>query len=75
MYELRIKNRAEKERFISLAKQRMEERFLTEKKLAALIGRSPGAVYSFFSHHQKPQRFLAAEIATALKMKPEEWRS
>ena len=57
MYEVRIKNRKEKELFIILAKKRMEERLLNEKKLAALIGRSPGAVYSFFSHHDKPQRF------------------
>jgi ribosome-binding protein aMBF1 (putative translation factor) len=72
MYELTL-NSAQLERFKQAAKRKMRGKGWTMKILAIEIGRKPSAVYSFFSHSDKPRRFLAAEIATVLEMTHKDW--
>ena len=68
MYELNLAGQA-RDDFKALAKKKMRAKGWTMKILAAEIHRTPGSVYSFFAHNSKPQRFIAAEIATVLEIK------
>lgn len=74
MYELRLGKQA-KVRFVAVAKEKLERRGWTIKRLAAEMHRPSNSVYHFFSHDDKPNRFLAAEIANILNMKESDWRS
>ena len=60
MYELK-----EDVDFVSIVRERMQEKGWNEKNLAEEIGRPCSSVYGFFSKKNK-SRFLAAEIALAL---------
>ena len=74
MYELKL-SPSEKTKFVTEAKNRLYFRDMTIKALAAKIGRPVNSVYGFFnSNKKKPNRFLAAEIANELGMKPTDWR-
>ena len=74
MYELNISKQS-KQKFISVARHRLADRNMTIKDLAEKIGRTVNSVYGFFNSYQtKPNRFLAAEIATALNIQSKDWR-
>ena len=74
MYELRL-TASSKQKFVDVARHRLNDRCMTLKDLAEKIGRPVNSVYGFFnSYKKKPNRFIAAEIANALNMKPEDWR-
>ena len=75
MYELRL-TRQQKDRFVNVARNRLVQRKMTLKDLAEQIERPVNSVYGFFNSsksHQKPNKFLAAEIANALEMESRDW--
>ncbi len=72
MYELKLSKQA-KQKFVNVVRYRLAEREWTLKDLAKHINRPVNTVYNFMSHDVKPNRFLAAEIATALDMKQSDW--
>lgn len=73
MYEL-ILSEEERELFKKAAKVKMIELNMDSKKLAEITGYSLNSIYSFFSHKDQGNRFIAASIAVALELK-EDWRT
>ena len=73
MYELRL-TKNQKQKFVNVVRYRLAHNDMTLKDLAEQIGRPVNTVYNFMSHDNRANRFLAAEIAEKLEMKPEEWR-
>lgn len=73
MYEIRLTGPA-RQRFIAVAKERMKEKKMKMGDLAKQLDRPINSVYNFFSNANRPNRFIAAEIAEFLEIKPEDWR-
>lgn len=73
MYELILKGE-QRIKFKAEAKKRLEVKGWDMKVLASEIGRPVNTVYKFFSNSSKSNRFVAAEIAKVLDMKPKDWR-
>ena len=59
--------------FTAEAKRIMRLKGLTNKDVAALIGRNENAVSKFFTKNYS-NRFIAAEIAQALDIKSNSWK-
>ena len=74
MYELHLQP-SEKNKFVNVARDRLEKKGMTLKDLAKEIGRPVNSIYGFFNNSKKkPNRFLAAEIANSLNMTQTDWR-
>lgn len=61
-------------KFIAEAKKRMKVKGWSMNDLAEKLGKPVASIYDFFSSKKKPSRFLAAEIADVLEMKPKDWK-
>lgn len=72
MYEITLIGNA-KEKFKKAAKAKMRERGWKMSDLAEATGRSIGTIHYFFANTNRPQRFLAADIAEALGMDRKDW--
>ncbi len=72
MYEVRLKQNTKKQ-FVALARRKMKAKGWSVADLAAAINRPVSTVYSFFSHYDRDNRFIAAEIAKALGINPKRW--
>ena len=72
LLELQL-NRREKVLFLLVAEKRMKEKKLTKKQLAEKINRPYGTVRNYFYDLSTINKFLTAEIATALDIKESDW--
>lgn len=72
LLELQL-NRREKVLFLRVAEKRMKEKKLTKKQLAEKINRPYGTVRNYFYDLSTINKFLTAEIATALDIKESDW--
>lgn len=73
MYELRLSH-TQHIKFVQITKTKLKVRKMDVRDLAYMIERPVNTVYKFFSCKETANRFVAAEIATALNIKPKEWR-
>lgn len=72
LLELQL-DRREKVLFLRVAEKRMKEKKLTKKQLAEKINRPYGSVRNYFYDLSTINKFLTAEIATALDIKESDW--
>ena len=72
LLELQL-DRREKVLFLRVAEKRMKEKSLTKKQLAEKINRPYGTVRNYFYDLSTINKFLTAEIATALDIKESDW--
>ena len=72
LLELQL-DRREKVLFLRVAEKRMKEKKLTKKQLAEKINRPYGTVRNYFYDLSTINKFLTAEIATALDIKESDW--
>ena len=72
LLELQL-DRREKVLFLRVAEKRMKEKKLTKKQLAEKINRPYGSVRNYFYDLATMNKFLTAEIATALDIKESDW--
>ena len=72
LLELQL-NRREKVLFLRVVEKRMKEKKLTKKQLAEKINRPYGSVRNYFYDLSTINKFLTAEIATALDIKESDW--
>ena len=72
MLELQL-DRREKVLFLRVVEKRMKEKKLTKKQLAEKINRAYGSVRNYFYDLATMNKFLTAEIATALDIKESDW--
>lgn len=72
LLELQL-DRREKVLFLRVAEKRMKEKKLTKKQLAEKINRPYGSVRNYFYDLATRNKFLTAEIATALDIKESDW--
>lgn len=73
MYELRLSH-TQHVKFVQTVKTELKHRKMDVRDLAYMIERPVNTVYKFFSCKETANRFVAAEIATALDIKSREWR-
>ena len=72
MYELNL-TAEEHQRFVRAVKIRMLRKKMSVEDLAKLIRRPAKSVSNYLSD-KHPNRFVAADIAVALKIKEKEWK-
>ena len=73
-YEIRLKPK-EKEKFIAVAKAKLEQLDWQYSDLAEATGYKLSSIYQFFSEKGGyPNRFLAAKIANVLGIERREWK-
>ena len=73
MYEIRLNDKT-KDQFVKAMKIKLLEKGMKVKDLADELDRPVSNIYNFISAKDRPNRFLAAEIAQALGMNPKDWR-
>lgn len=74
MKEVKL-NAREHARFIEVMERKMADAGMTIDDLAEAINVKRQSIYNFRTDRSRdPSRFLAGKIATALEMKPGDWR-
>ena len=74
MREIRLSAK-EHERFLAAMEKKMTEKGISIDELAEVMNVKKQSIYNFRTDRSRdPSRFLAGKIATALDMKPGDWR-
>lgn len=68
-----FKNSSERERFVKVVQDRMNERGIDVQALARHTGYNRKSVYQFFKDEHIANKFLAASIADALRICKSDW--
>ena len=74
MREVRLTTK-EHERFLAAMEQKMADSGMSIDELAEILNVKKQSIYNFRTDRSRdPSRFLAGKIATALELKPKDWR-